>query len=294
IEDVARIIKSEGVKNIIVMAGAGISTASGIPDFRSPGTGLYDNLQKYKVPYPTAVFDLDYFHSNPKPFFELAKELYPSGKYRPNAVHYFVRCLHERGLLLRMYTQNIDGLERLAGIPPMKLVEAHGTFTSASCTKCGKKYNGETIKDKILKGATPRCQLTPLCYGIIKPDIVFFGEDLPKRFYYYLKDFPACDLLLVMGTSLQVRCYSLYFTAARITQCDFILSYFVEPFASLVDSTRATTPRLLLNMVKVGPFTKPSRRTDLSITGDISDSIHKLADALDWREFLQETMEAHE
>uniref|UniRef100_H2ZB27 NAD-dependent protein deacetylase n=1 Tax=Ciona savignyi TaxID=51511 RepID=H2ZB27_CIOSA len=268
IEDVARIIKSEGVKNIIVMAGAGISTASGIPDFRSPGTGLYDNLQKYKVPYPTAVFDLDYFHSNPKPFFELAKELYPSGKYRPNAVHYFVRCLHERGLLLRMYTQNIDGLERLAGIPPMKLVEAHGTFTSASCTKCGKKYNGETIKDKILKGATPRCQLTPLCYGIIKPDIVFFGEDLPKRFYYYLKDFPACDLLLVMGTSLQV-----------------------EPFASLVDSTRATTPRLLLNMVKVGPFTKPSRRTDLSITGDISDSIHKLADALDWREFLQETME---
>uniref|UniRef100_H2ZB25 Deacetylase sirtuin-type domain-containing protein n=1 Tax=Ciona savignyi TaxID=51511 RepID=H2ZB25_CIOSA len=128
-----------------------------------------------------------------------------------------------------------------------------------------------TPQDKILKGATPRCQLTPLCYGIIKPDIVFFGEDLPKRFYYYLKDFPACDLLLVMGTSLQV-----------------------EPFASLVDSTRATTPRLLLNMVKVGPFTKPSRRTDLSITGDISDSIHKLADALDWREFLQETMEAHE
>ena len=79
---------------------------------RSPGSGLYDNLQQYHIPYPEAIFDIDFFRRNPKPFFTLAKELYPSGKYRPNYVHYFVRMLHDKGVLLRMYTQNIDGLER--------------------------------------------------------------------------------------------------------------------------------------------------------------------------------------
>ncbi|XP_002127418.4 NAD-dependent protein deacetylase sirtuin-2 [Ciona intestinalis] len=271
IKDVAELISSGGARKIIVMAGAGISTGSGIPDFRTPGTGLYDNLQKYKVPTPTAVFDRDYFNANPKPFFELSKELYPSGKYRPNIVHYFVRCLHEKGLLLRMYTQNIDGLERLAGIPPSKLVEAHGTFSTASCTKCGKKCKGDVIKDKILKGVIPRCHLTPLCYGTIKPDIVFFGEDLPKRFYYYLKDFPSCDLLLVFGTSLQV-----------------------EPFASLVDSSRFTTPRLLLNMMKVGPFVKRGRRHDLAVTGDIMDSIQTFVDELGWDEFIKDIVDSNE
>ena len=79
---------------------------------RTPGTGLYDNLQQYHIPYPEAIFDIEYFHHNPKPFFTLAKELFPSGKYRPNYIHYFLRMLYDRGMLLRMYTQNIDGLER--------------------------------------------------------------------------------------------------------------------------------------------------------------------------------------
>ncbi len=72
---------------------------------------MYDNLQQYKIPDPTAIFDIGYFSRNPKPFFTLAKELFP-GKYQPNAVHHFVRLLQEKGLLLRNYTQNIDGLER--------------------------------------------------------------------------------------------------------------------------------------------------------------------------------------
>lgn len=80
--------------------------------FRTPGTGLYDNLQKYDLPFPEAVFDIGFFSSNPKPFYCLAQELYPSGNYRPNVCHYFVRLLHEKGILLRMLTQNIDGLER--------------------------------------------------------------------------------------------------------------------------------------------------------------------------------------
>lgn len=78
---------------------------------RSPGSGLYSNLQQYDIPYPEAIFELMYFFANPKPFFTLAKELYP-GNYRPNYAHYFLRLLHDKGLLLRLYTQNIDGLER--------------------------------------------------------------------------------------------------------------------------------------------------------------------------------------
>lgn len=79
--------------------------------FRTPGTGLYDNLQRYNIPYPEAIFELGYFYKNPKPFFDLAKELYP-GKYFPNIIHYFIRYLFDQNLLHRVYTQNIDGLER--------------------------------------------------------------------------------------------------------------------------------------------------------------------------------------
>ena len=78
---------------------------------RTPGTGLYDNLQQYDVPDPTAIFDMTYFSRSPKAFCALAKDLYP-GHYKPNLAHYFVRLLHEKKILLRHYTQNIDGLER--------------------------------------------------------------------------------------------------------------------------------------------------------------------------------------
>jgi NAD-dependent SIR2 family protein deacetylase len=79
--------------------------------FRTPGTGLYDNLQRYNIPYPEAIFELNYFNRNPNPFFHLAKELYP-GKFSPNIIHYFIRYLYDQNLLHRVYTQNIDGLER--------------------------------------------------------------------------------------------------------------------------------------------------------------------------------------
>lgn len=143
-----RLVKLGRCKNVVVVAGAGISTASGIPDFRlpsgsfsraacaffpffffffgfpksrdlsviplffrTPGTGLYANLEQYNIPYPEAIFNIDYFSNDPLPFFSLAKALYP-GSHRPNYIHYFIRMLHHKGLLLRMYTQNIDGLEK--------------------------------------------------------------------------------------------------------------------------------------------------------------------------------------
>lgn len=113
---------------------------------RSPGTGLYDNLKQFKIPYPEAIFDIDYFTTNPKPFFTLAKELMPSMKYKPNKIHYFLRLLQEKQLLQRLYTQNIDGLERMAGISPDKLVEAHGTFSSAKCIGCKTVYSEGFIR----------------------------------------------------------------------------------------------------------------------------------------------------
>ncbi|XP_061671778.1 NAD-dependent protein deacetylase sirtuin-3, mitochondrial isoform X3 [Syngnathoides biaculeatus] len=253
-------------KRVVVMAGAGISTPSGIPDFRSPGNGLYDNLQLYDLPYAEAIFEIAFFHHNPKPFFALAKELYP-GNFQPNLTHYFVRLLHQKDLLLRMYTQNIDGLERLAGIPPEMLVEAHGTFATATCTVCQSKYKGEDLCPDLMSGVIPKC-LT--CKGVVKPDIIFFGEELPPHFYMYLRDFPLADLLIIMGTSLEV-----------------------EPFASLAGAVRSSVPRLLINRDLVGPFALRNRRPcDVVLLGDVVSGIQTLVNALGWTQEVDALMAA--
>uniref|UniRef100_A0A8D0ABY8 NAD-dependent protein deacetylase n=1 Tax=Sander lucioperca TaxID=283035 RepID=A0A8D0ABY8_SANLU len=204
LDAVARYIKSGKCKNIICMVGAGISTSAGIPDFRSPGTGLYANLRKYDLPYPEAIFQIDYFKKHPEPFFALAKELYP-GQFKPTICHYFMKLLKDKGHLRRCYTQNIDTLERVAGLEGEDLIEAHGTFYTSHCVSfcCRKEYNLDWMKDKIFSDDIPRCDK---CNSLVKPDIVFFGENLPVRFFTSMKmDFPCCDLLIVMGTSLQVQ-----------------------------------------------------------------------------------------
>ncbi|XP_035813592.1 NAD-dependent protein deacetylase sirtuin-3, mitochondrial isoform X1 [Amphiprion ocellaris] len=265
LEDIAKKIQEKQYKRVVVMAGAGISTPSGIPDFRSPGSGLYDNLQQYDLPYAEAIFEIGFFHRNPNPFFALAKELYP-GNYQPNLTHYFVRLLHEKDQLLRMYTQNIDGLERLAGIPPAMLVEAHGTFATATCTSCLRKYEGEDLRPDVMSGTVPKC---PTCKGVVKPDIVFFGEELPRHFFKYLTDFPLADLLIIMGTSLEV-----------------------EPFASLAGAVRGSVPRLLINRDLVGPFTWSRRPQDVVQLGDVVSGVQVLVDALGWTQELEALMAA--
>ncbi|XP_067850384.1 NAD-dependent protein deacetylase sirtuin-3-like isoform X2 [Heptranchias perlo] len=223
---------------------------------RSPGSGLYDNLQQYDIPYPEAIFEINYFSHNPKPFFALAKGLHP-GHHRPNYIHYFVRLLHQKGLLLRMYTQNIDGLERKAGIPAEKLVEAHGTFATATCTVCLKTYSWEDLRAEVMESKVPHCTS---CSGVIKPDITFFGEQLPSKFHLSLADLPFADLLLILGTSLEV-----------------------EPFASLSEMVRNSVPRLLINQDLVGSFTQhPLRNQDVAELGDIVGGVKRFSELLGW------------
>jgi NAD-dependent histone deacetylase SIR2 len=129
IEGVADFLKDESgrPKRVVVMTGAGISTSAGIPDFRSPDTGLYANLARLDLPHPEAVFDISFFRQNPKPFYVLAKELYP-GKFHPTVAHAFIALLEEKYMLQKLFTQNIDCLERRAGVPDDKIVEAHGRY----------------------------------------------------------------------------------------------------------------------------------------------------------------------
>jgi NAD-dependent deacetylase sirtuin 2 len=136
IEGIAEGIRDGRFKKVVMVVGAGISVSAGIPDFRSPGTGLYDNLQRYDLPSPQDIFSIDFFKRKPHAFYHLARELYP-GSYAPTPTHYLLRLLHSKGVLLRCFTQNIDSLENLAGLPKDMVVAAHGNFDSAKCIETG-------------------------------------------------------------------------------------------------------------------------------------------------------------
>ncbi len=173
---------SEGkFKNVVIMCGAGISTNAGVPDFRSPSAGLYFKLRKYNLPYPEAIFDGGYFRQNPAPFFALVREIFPQ-RLCPTTTHKFFSLLHQKGILKRVYTQNIDALEFLGGLPEEKVVEAHGTFQRAYCVKCKKDYDLAWLKEEIFKpernDGVPKCEN---CQGVVRPDVVLFGESLPER-----------------------------------------------------------------------------------------------------------------
>lgn len=258
IDAVADYIKSGAADKIVVMTGAGISTSAGIPDFRSPETGLYANLARLDLPYAEAVFDISYFREKPEPFYTLAHELYP-GKYRPTVTHSFLKLLHDKGLLLKLFTQNIDCLEREAGVPDDKIIEAHGSFARQSCIECRAPYAEEEMKKHIDEKTIPRCHE---CQGLVKPEIVFFGEQLPAEFFQ-ARGLPAeANLAIVIGTSLTV-----------------------QPFASLPGLVQDDTPRILLNKELVGGL--GSRPDDVVILGACDDGVRQLCDALGWREELE-------
>ncbi|RNA02427.1 NAD-dependent deacetylase sirtuin-1-like [Brachionus plicatilis] len=206
IEDCVDLIAKS--KNIIVLTGAGCSVSCGIPDFRSRD-GVYARLRVDfpDLPDPQSMFDIFYFEHDPRPFFKFAKEIYP-GQFRPSLSHMFIKNLEQSGRLLRNYTQNIDTLELTADIK--NVIQCHGSFATATCTQCKYKVNSDYIKDKILRQEIPYCDKCspnePPSPGILKPDIVFFGEGLPEEYHNSINDDKnQCDLLIVIGSSLKVK-----------------------------------------------------------------------------------------
>ncbi|WP_028974127.1 Sir2 family NAD-dependent protein deacetylase [Spirochaeta cellobiosiphila] len=185
-------------KNIVVFTGAGVSTSSGIPDFRGPN-GLYSFAEKkYNLPYPEAIFDINYFHKHPEPFFMLSKELLAQDIH-PSPVHEFLSWLESKNKLELILTQNIDMLHTKAGNE--KVLECHGSYLTGHCMECQTSYQYDEYAQDIQSDQIPICQ----CGGIIKPDVVFFGEALPDEFYRVVRNPPKADFILVLGTSLQVH-----------------------------------------------------------------------------------------
>ncbi|KAJ3203396.1 hypothetical protein HDU67_010212, partial [Dinochytrium kinnereticum] len=183
---------------IVVLTGAGLSVSCGIPDFRSEN-GLYAQLADFNLDDPQQIFDIEYFKECPEKFYSFAATLIP-GDTVPSFSHNFIAHLEKKGKLLRNYTQNIDGIERKAGI--QRVVFCHGSFDTSSCSLCGRKFEGN-LQSFFVKKKVKYCDACKK--GPVKPDIVFFGEELPKTFdNLFAEDIHDIDLLVVIGSSLKV------------------------------------------------------------------------------------------
>lgn len=205
---------------------------------------------------PEDLFDLEHFQHDPQPFYKFAKALYfPLGTDRrvePSDSHRFLALLEQQKRLLRVYTQNIDGLEEVAGVSSKRMVYAHGSLQWATCCRCHRKVPSSEIEDSIRKGAVPLCQV-PLpkaepsrrlkrkrdladkssqsCHGVMKPGITFFGETLHDNVRKSLEaDRDKADALIVIGTSLSVA-----------------------PMSKVISYLPPNVPRILINRNVVDP-----------------------------------------
>lgn len=177
---------------IVFFGGAGVSTESGIPDFRSRD-GLYN--QKYSVPPETILSDT-YFYSHTEEFYRFYRDKMLPLNAEPNAAHKKLAEWEQDGKLLAVVTQNIDGLHQKAG--SKRVFELHGSIWRNHCLSCGKSFSAEYIQKST---GIPRCE----CGGIIKPDVVLYGEPLDETTILgAVRAIAAADLLIVAGTSLSV------------------------------------------------------------------------------------------
>ena len=203
----------EQAKNIVFFGGAGVSTASGIPDFRS-AHGLYAGAQGMSY---EEMLSIGYFEAHPDEFWRFYRDvmLYPQA--RPNGAHLALCRLEQQGKLKAVLTQNIDGLHQAAG--SQHVLELHGTVHRNPCMKCGRVH---TLSQVLAQTGTPRCEA---CGGMLRPGIVLYGEPLDDRVMSEaVHAVRQCDLLLVGGTSLVVY-----------------------PAAGLIRYRRMGTPLILLN-----------------------------------------------
>ena len=185
-------------KHAVCFTGAGVSTLSGIKDFRS-ADGVYSKpWQGYSV---ESILSLSFFNNNPSIFYQWSKEFcYCLDRFEPNIVHKTVAELQKRGIIKALITQNIDLLHTKAGSP--EVIEIHGSPAKHHCLKCRKIYTYDEIAPRVMRDEVPKCD----CGGIIKPDIVFYeeslhAEDLDRSF----EEAGRSDLFLVLGSSLTVQ-----------------------------------------------------------------------------------------
>ena len=183
-------------KNVVALTGAGISTASGIPDFRSPNSGLWEQED------PLTVASIYAFRQDPTKFYRWIHPL--SGLFftaEPNAAHLALVQLEKQGKLAAVITQNIDNLHTKAG--SKTVYELHGHLRQVTCTQCYQVLDAVPVFEKFIDdGEVPLC---PVCGGVLKPNAILFGEQLPmQEFVAAQLELEKADLLLVVGSSLEV------------------------------------------------------------------------------------------
>ncbi len=193
-EELKKIIKE--AKSVVFFGGAGVSTGSGIPDFRGSG-GLYTTESGYELT-PEELLHTDTLEHHPELFFEYYKNnmIYPEA--RPNAAHEALARLEAQKKSVAVITQNIDGLHQMAG--SRNVVELHGSIHRNYCVSCGKEHSLAHI---MASDGVPRCEL---CGAIVRPDVVLYGEGLDSSAFFYAgRLISAADVVIVGGTSLTVN-----------------------------------------------------------------------------------------
>lgn len=183
-------------RRTLILTGAGISTPSGIPDFRSEGRGLWAKDE------PLEVASQLIFRTHPEKFFAWFRPLAHSIlDAQPNAAHLALAQLESRGFLRAILTQNIDLLHQKAG--SQRVIELHGTLATLSCTQCYRQFDSAQFLPAFLQDAVlPQC---PACGALLKPDVILFGEQLPQKALQTAQaEARQCDLMIVAGSSLEV------------------------------------------------------------------------------------------
>jgi NAD-dependent deacetylase len=232
-------------KRTVALTGAGISVPSGIPDFRSPGTGLWENVD------PMEVAHISVFLGDPQRFWSYYRPRFGMlADKEPNAAHRALAELEARGMLAAVVTQNIDTLHRKAG--SRQVIEVHGTIDTASCWDCKARFPLQQVTEMFDEQGVARCDG---CGGAVKPDVVLFGELLPERAMEEAYGLCAgADLLLCIGTSLEVY-----------------------PAAGLPEVTRRGGGAIAI--VTTGP-TPYDAQAAVRLDGDVVDELEALLQAL--------------
>jgi NAD-dependent deacetylase len=194
VEEAARILAAS--THAVALTGAGHSTPSGVPDFRSPQSGLWEQAD------PMVVASIDGFRRNPQAFYDWIRPLARTmAAAQPNPAHLALAELEQMGVLQAVCTQNIDELHHRAG--SRHVLELHGSVRQATCSRCGQKVPAAELWPGVIeRGEIPHC---PRCRGVLKPDVVLFGEMLPADVLLEAqRHAEACDAMLVAGSSLEV------------------------------------------------------------------------------------------